>query len=359
MPETKFEALPATKIATASGRIIAVAIVIACINYASLIVITLICSILIAFVLEPSVSFLERIRIPRWLGALLMLVVSIGLLYLVVYGIYDRVIAFIQEFPTYGAPLKHLFANLQDMLKNIEKLASGVVPASAQPQSNLPTVRLQQESHWGPYLLRGIGSVYTFILTVMFIPFLVFFMLTAKGHIWRGTLNLFSDSNRQQAETVILGIGHMIRRYVMGNLMVALMAAALITPIFSLMGLHFALLVGPLAAFLSMIPYLGVALGMAPPLMMALGQYSSATPFIILAVTVLVVHFLAINVLTPKLVGHQVSLNALTVTLAMLFWGWLWGAAGLILAVPMTAAIKAICDNVEKLKPWGAWMGED
>ena len=359
MPETKTEGLPATKIATASGRIIAVAIVIACINYASSIIITLICSILIAFVLEPAVHFLEKIHIPRWLGALLMLAGSIGLLYLVVYGIYDRVIEFVQQFPTYGAPLRHLFSNLEAMVKNIEKLASGVVPVSAQPQSNLPTIRLQQESHWGQYLLRGIGSVYTFIVTVMFVPFLVFFMLTAKSHIWRGTLNLFSDTHRQQAETVILGIGHMIRRYVMGNFMVAVMAAALVTPVFSLMHLHFALLIGPLSAFLSMIPYLGVALAMAPPLMMALGQYAAATPFIVIAVTVMVVHFLAINVLTPKFVGHQVSLNALTVTIAMMFWGWLWGAAGLILAVPMTAALKAVCDNVERLKPWGAWMGED
>lgn len=359
MPETNTETHHPTRITTASGRIIAAAIVIACINFASTIVITLICAILIAFVLEPAVHFLERIHIPRWLGALLMLALSIGLLYLVIYGIYDRVIAFIQEFPTYGAPLKHLFASFEGMVKNIEKLASGVVPNSSQAQTNLPTIRLQQESHWGQYLVRGIGSVYTFLVTVMFVPFLVFFMLTAKNHIWRGTLNLFSDKHRQQAESVILGIGHMIRRYVMGNLLVALMAAVLITPAFALMHLHFALLIGPLSAFLSMIPYLGVALAMAPPLMMALGQYASATPFIVIAVIIMVVHFLAINVLTPKFVGHQVSLNALTVTIAMMFWGWLWGAVGLILAVPMTAALKAVCDHVESLKPWGVWMGED
>lgn len=356
--ETKFEAAPPTKIATASGRIIAVAIVIACINFASSIIITLICAILIAFVLEPAVRFLERIHIPRWVGALIMLAGSIGLLYLVIYGIYDRVIQFIQEFPTYGAPLKHVFASVQDAVKNVEKLASGMVPLPSEPQSNLPTIRLQQESHWGQYLLRGIGSVYTFIVTVTFVPFLVFFMLTAKGHIWKGTLDLFPARHRQQAETVIHGIGHMIRRYVMGNILVALVAAALITPAFSAMGLHFALLIGPLAAFLSMVPYLGVALGMAPPMMMALGQYTSTTPFIVIAAIVLVVHFLAINVLTPKFVGHQVSLNALTVTIAMMFWGWLWGAAGLILAVPLTAAFKAVCDNVGSLKAWGAWMGE-
>jgi predicted PurR-regulated permease PerM len=75
-------------------------------------------------------------------------------------------------------------------------------------------------------------------------------------------------------------------------------------------------------------------------------------------VTVVVVHFVAINLLTPKLVGRRVKLNALTVTIAMLFWGWLWGGIGLILAVPITAAIKAVCDNIQPLKAYSAWMGE-
>ena len=68
--------------------------------------------------------------------------------------------------------------------------------------------------------------------------------------------------------------------------------------------------------------------------------------------------FNCLNVLTPKLVGQRVNLNALSVTIAMMFWSWLWGGFGLILAVPITAAIKAVCDNVETLKPYGAWMGE-
>jgi predicted PurR-regulated permease PerM len=77
-----------------------------------------------------------------------------------------------------------------------------------------------------------------------------------------------------------------------------------------------------------------------------------------IGVSVAVVHFVAVNVLTPKLVGQRVNLNALSVTISMMFWAWLWGGFGLILAVPITAAIKAVCDNVESLKPYGAWMGE-
>jgi len=65
-----------------------------------------------------------------------------------------------------------------------------------------------------------------------------------------------------------------------------------------------------------------------------------------------------VNVLTPKLVGRRVKLNALSVTLSMMFWGWLWGGLGLVLAVPITAGLKAICDNIQSLKPFGAWMGE-
>ena len=357
MPETRFETFPSTKVASTSLRIIAAAIVITCINYASSVVITLICAILIAYVLEPGVRLLERIRVPRWLGALIMLGLGFGLMYLAIYGIYNRVVTFVHDFPTYGEPLRHLVNTVQTFVKNIQQSTSNIV--SSPQQSNLPTVRLQSEEHWGQYLMRGIGSVYTFLMTVMFIPFLVFFMLTAKRHLWAGTLNLFSTNHRQQAETVIHSIGHMIQRYIFGNVIVALISAALITPAFALIHLRFALLLGPIAAFLSMIPYLGVALAIAPPLLMALGQFTTPGPFIAIAIIIMVVHFVAMNILTPKFVGHQVSLNTLTVALAMLFWGWMWGAAGLVLAVPITASFKAICDNVERLKPWGAWMGED
>lgn len=357
MPDSRPEPSTAARAASISLRIIAVAIIVAAINYASSVVITLICSMFIAFVLEPGVRFFERFKIPRWIGSLVMILFALTIVYLTIYGIYDRISAFIHDFPTYAEPLKHLVRSFQKFVGSIQQGTSNImVPNSQQP--SLPTIRLQQESPWVQYFMRGVGSVYTFAVTVMFIPFLVFFMLASKNRIWASTLNLFARERRQQAEEVIQGIGQMVREYVLGNIFVALISAAFITPVFSLIHLRYALLLGPMAAFLSLIPYLGVALGIIPPLMVALGQYSQVGPFIAIGITVMVVHFLAINFLTPKLVGHRVKLNALTVTISMMFWGWLWGGIGLVLAVPITAAVKAVCDNVEKLKPWGAWMGE-
>lgn len=356
MPETKVDVAPSTTAAATSLRIIAAAIICACIYYASSIVITLICSIFIAFVLDPGVKLLERVRLPRWLGSLLMVLLTLALLYLVIYLVYDRVAAFLDDLPKFAARIKQIVAQIQVTAKSLRQSTSTVLPPGT--DASMPAVRLEQESRWVQFLLRGIGSVYAFTVTVMFIPFLVFFMLTSKDRIWTATLNLFPLERRQQAEGVLRGLSRMVREYVLGNLLVALISAALITPVLMAIDLRYALLMGPLAALLCMIPYIGVALGILPPLFIALVQFDRMGPFLTIALTVVMVHFLAVNFLTPKLVGHRVKLNALTVTIAMMFWGWLWGALGLVLAVPLAAAFKAVCDNVERLKPYGNWMGE-
>jgi predicted PurR-regulated permease PerM len=355
MSETHSES-PYAASASASVKIIAVAVLFGCIYYASSVVITLVCSILIAAVLDPGVKVMEGFRVPRWLASLIMVLLMLTVTYLVIYVIYDRAQAFVEAMPKLVARLKQITAHLQMAAHNIQQSTQTIMPPSS--EANMPTVRLQQESPYEQFLLRGIGSVYAFTVTVMFIPFLVFFMLTSKNQMWAASLNLFPIQRRQQAEDVIHAIARMLRQFVVGNLLVGFISAGLITPVFAIIHLQYALLMGPLAAMLSLVPYIGVALGILPPLLVALMQYDTTSPFIAIGVTVSVVHFLAVNVLTPKFVGQRVNLNALSVTIAMMFWSWLWGGFGLILAVPITAAIKAVCDNVEALKPYGAWMGE-
>jgi predicted PurR-regulated permease PerM len=354
MPETKRETPVAA--ASASLRIIAAGIVIAALFLASSILITLTCSVFIAFVLEPPVRLMERLGIPRWVGSLLIVMLTLTVMYVLVYLAYDHVMDFLDTIPRVVATVQRITTRLEIWTRSLGPGASTLLPAA--PDTSVPTVRLQQESPWTQFFLRGIGSVYAFTVTVAFIPFLVFFMLASKNHIWAATLNLFPIDRRQQTEDVIAGITAMVRQFVLGNIMVALISAVMIVPVFLAVGLPYALLMALFAAFLSVIPYIGVALGMLPPLLMAVAHDDSVGHLVAIALVVFVVHFVAVNVLTPKLVGRRVKLNALSVTLSMMFWGWLWGGLGLVLAVPITAGLKAICDNVKSLKPFGAWMGE-
>jgi predicted PurR-regulated permease PerM len=128
--------------------------------------------------------------------------------------------------------------------------------------------------------------------------------------------------------------------------------------VFMLFRLPYPLLTGPLSGFLSLIPYAGLPLAVLPPLFAALPVYQTLPPYILIGSTVAVLHLLALNLLYPKIVGARVHLNPLVVTIALMVWGVLWGAAGLMLAIPLTAAIKAVCDNVGGLRSYGRLLGD-
>jgi predicted PurR-regulated permease PerM len=125
---------------------------------------------------------------------------------------------------------------------------------------------------------------------------------------------------------------------------------------FMVMGLEFPFLTALLSGTFNLIPYLGVVLSWLPPLLIGLKQFHRVGPFIGIFTVLTVLHLVAANLLVPALVGWRVRLNALALTLSLLFWGWLWGGMGLVLAIPITAVIKVICDHVESMQPVGRWM---
>ena len=136
-----------------------------------------------------------------------------------------------------------------------------------------------------------------------------------------------------------------------------LFIGAVSTIIFGILHLPYFYFIGFISGFLSLVPYLGVLLAAVPPLISGIGQIGGGGIVAIL-VAVFGLHLFALNVLYPKFLGSRLQLNPLAVTLSLLFWGWLWGAMGLVLAVPMTAAIKIVFDHIETLRGYGSWLGE-
>ncbi|MGA9353485.1 MAG: AI-2E family transporter, partial [Terriglobales bacterium] len=139
--------------------------------------------------------------------------------------------------------------------------------------------------------------------------------------------------------------------------LIGLLISGLSVAVFGLLHVPFFYFVGVLSGFLSLVPYLGVVLAMFPPILVGFGQLE-AGDLLIVVVSVVAMHLIALNVLYPKLLGSRLRINPLAVTLALLFWGAVWGAVGLLLAIPITGALKIICDHVESLKPYADWLGE-
>jgi predicted PurR-regulated permease PerM len=346
-----------SKLQAASLIVLATAAVLTLMYFARPVLIITLVSVLLAFILAPIVDACDRAHFPRWFGSGVAILVLVGVSYMGMYFSYNRAISFLEDLPKYTERMRETVIRFRQRTEKIQKTAENVLQTSPTPEDkNAIPVRVRQ-TNWADRLTEGAGAVTEIVLLIGFIPFLTYFMLSWQEHFRSSTVMLFKLEHRNTAYVTLGLISAMIRSFIVGNLVVGIFISLVSTIVFAALHLPYFYFLGVISGFLSLIPYLGVVLALVPPLAAGLGQIHSEQVLVIV-LTVLGLHLFALNVLYPKIIGKRLQLNPLAVTLALLFWGWLWGAMGLILAVPITAALKIILDHVEGLRPWGAWLGE-
>jgi len=328
--------------------------VIAFCYWASMVLVTIFAAVLLAYFLDPVVNWLERVRVPRALGSLLIVLLTLALLAMMGWTLMERADQFGQDWPKYRQPLRAATAAIESRMETFEKHVSEIEP-TAKPGEQIVAVA---ESHPVRDALVGrLGSLSEFLLAATFVPFLVFFMLAAKRQVWHATMQLFPANKRTQVRDALADVTQVLRSYLMGTALVGLVLVVASWLFFWALGLDFPFLTGLVSGLCNLIPYLGVVLSWIPPLLIGLKQYHTVGPFVGIFTMLTLFHIVTANLLIPALVGWKVRLNAVALTVALLFWGWIWGPMGLILAIPVTAVIKVICDHVENLQPIGRWLG--
>jgi len=257
--------------------------------------------------------------------------------------------------PKYSGQIREELVKLRQKAERFESNANVLPQPSEAESKNVITVRTA--STWTDVLTHGFGSVSQVLFAVSFVPFLVYFMLSWQQHVRSATVMLFRMENRHTAYTTLGLIAKMMRSFMVGNFVVGVFMSLVSTAIFAGLRLPFFYFVGPISGFFSLVPYLGVLLALIPPMIVGVGQLASGD-VIVLVITLLALHLFSLNLLYPKILGHRLQLNPLAVTISLLFWGWFWGAIGLVLAIPITGAVKIIFDHVRPLKPYAAWLGD-
>lgn len=339
---------------TFSLRVIAAAIILLFCYYAQGVVITLLLSILLAYCLDPVVEMLERARLPRTIGSLISVLLLVALLSGLGYTLWSRTSQFASNWPRYSEVLRKAVDTVESKLLRFEgQPAESSGTAQAEEQAKRSTI---EDSFLRTLVLRGMGSLYAIFLEITFLPFLVFFMLAGKRKAWHGTLQLFPASRRTQVKETLEDLRDVLRDYLLGMSVVTLLVVAISSLFFWFLGLDYPILTGLASGLLNMVPYIGAVLAWLPPFLLALSKWNTLGVFAVIAIVLTGVHVFAQNFVAPQLVGRRVQLNAVAITIALLFWGWVWGGMGLILAIPITASLRVICDHTEKWKPIGRWM---
>jgi predicted PurR-regulated permease PerM len=334
--------------------VIAIGVIVAFCYFAEWELVTVLISILLSFILAPVVDVLQRIRLPRGVASFIAVMLLLASLYGGAYFSYSQTVSFIENLPKYSSKIRAVVGRFRKSAERLENTTATVLETNRE-EKNAVTIR--SASSWTDVFTKGLGSFSHGLLVLSFIPFLVYFMLTWQQHVRSATVMLFSMEHRHAAYQTLGLISAMVRSFIVGNFLVGFFIAAVSTAVFAVVGVPFFYVVGVISGFLSLIPYLGVVLALVVPMMVGVGQLQS-TDLMFVTVTVIGLHVIGLNILYPKFLGRRLQLNPLAVTLFLLFWGWLWGAVGLVLAIPLTGAMKIIFDHVKRLRPYGAWLGE-
>jgi predicted PurR-regulated permease PerM len=366
-------------------NIIASGVIIGILYWARIVFITATLAIITALILEPFVSLLVKIRFPRSLASFVVCAVAVLALYFAGFGAYGQLSSIAGDVPAFKENLATFVENVADHIQSVEDASARILaPARKQPappplpgnakrtkkaplpaisplSAIAPAVIPEVRIHSNPvtdYIYGQLGTLYQLALMLSFVPLLVYFMLSWRDHLYKSFLYFFDGPDRAAVARSLQGVAGMARAFVVGNFMIGVMLSSVSSALFATIHLQYPFLIGSLSAFLSLVPYAGIFLAALPPLFTALATGAPSTILLIGVAVAVALHLIAMNVLYPTVVGARVHLNPLVVTISLMFWGFLWDAAGLVLAIPITAGLKAVCDNVAGLKNYGRILGD-
>jgi predicted PurR-regulated permease PerM len=326
--------------------VVVIAIIVSFAYFASSLCITFLLAGFLALVLDPIPTFLERLRIPRVISTgLLIIAGALGIVF-AVHASYGRANQIIEDLPDYADRIHDAFEPINQRIQQVQKSAGSITASAPAPitKKSPPMVRVadQPTPAWPSYLIRGVGSVWGALIVGGIVPFLMFFMLVRKSHLYGWVAHTFGET--VDVPTFTSRLTQMVRGFVVGNVIIGAAMAGVMVGVLYTLRVPGAVPLGIASGFLNLIPFLGAILAAGLPLFASIFQFDSPAPFVLMVVAAIALHIVSANFLIPRFIGSRVNIGPVAATMGMLFWGWLWGIMGVLLAVPLTACVKLIAD---------------
>ncbi|MBM3305226.1 MAG: AI-2E family transporter [Candidatus Aminicenantes bacterium] len=300
-------------------------------------------AVFFSYILDPALGFLEKRRFPRPAAAAVVLLLAFVLLYLLGTLVYSSGKTLATELPKYQQRLTELSLLLD----------KGVGPFHLDVSSVLEKIDFDRAA---ALILSGLGPFLAFVLKLFLVFLFLGVIVAGRGKGLARVRKIFSPDQAGRITAVLAATNSQVRKYLVIKTAISLGTGFQVWVVLVIFGVDFALLFGFLAFILNFIPYIGSIVAAVLRVSFAFFQLGTPwAPFWILVITVGLDSFLA-SFVEPRAMGQGLDLSPLLVLFSFLFWGWLWGLPGMVLAVPFTAAVKIFCQNVPGLRPIAVLM---
>jgi predicted PurR-regulated permease PerM len=308
-----------------------------------------------AYAVHPIVVRLERRRVPRPAAAVAGALTAIVVVAAVLAILWTQLDAFAAELPAYESRLRGISRRIAGHLSTVQRRSEELVPAPAARDG----VKVTPGVPWGTLLLGTAQSAAAVGMGALIAVFTLYFSL-ADGPRYRAKLLAAAPTPAARARTAAAfrELHHDLGQYLVNRVLLNSGAGLVAALAYAAFGLRHAAIWGVTTAVCRFVPFVGTALGLALPVLMAVLQYGTLRDPLLVAAIYLAIVFVQGNVVDPIFLGRQLRMNSLAVFLGSLFWYWIWGPVGLLLAVPLLSAIRIACAHVPRLRLVADLLGE-
>ena len=352
--------------------VLAVIAVVFALDWAQTFVISLLLGILIAYALNPLVVRLERIRVPRTLASLIVMLGVMGSLVFGIWSLRDEMQTIVAQLPVAASKFSTGLARLrtsqvgamqkmQSAATEVEKAtaqAAGAAPIAKQPATHV--VIDQPMFKLGDFLWVGSKGALGAMGQAIMVLFLTFFLLVGGDMFKRKLVRLTgpSLSNRKITVQILDDINDSIQKYLFMLLSTNVLVGLLVWAVFAWIGLENAGAWAVAAGFLHVVPYIGPGVTAAATGMAAFMQFDSFSMAVLVAGGSMAIATVVGTFVTTWMTGRIAKMNAAAIFISLLFWGWLWGIWGMLLGIPIIVIVKVVSQHVEQLQPVAELLGE-
>lgn len=306
-------------------------------------------SVLIAILLNPVVTLLEKHKVNHVLAICIALLAAFLVIAGVMYFLSSQIINFGDELPVFKQKLAKMFVDLQTWAQN-----DMGVPIARQNQ-------WLQEAQDGlkPVLTHSLGTALGSLSLALLVPVYVFLFLYYKALMVDFLHNVFKSTDNTEIDVMLKSSKGAVQQYMVGLLLEALIVAVMNSAALFILGVKYALLIGIIGAILNMLPYIGGIIAIALPVLIATVTKEGYSTQIGVVAAYLIIQFIDNHFLIPWVVSSKVKINALISIVVVFFWGYFWGISGMFLSIPITGVLKIVFDRIPDLKPWGRLLGDE
>jgi predicted PurR-regulated permease PerM len=318
------------------------------------VVVPIIVAFMLSMALHPAMDFLARFHIPRFVAGLVIVLMGAAFLFGTAYLLSGPTSTWLAKAPESLTQLQIRLADLIKVTDRIQKAGKEVEKINTDSKAQEVSVKGPGLSN---FLFSGTRAVITGLLTT---AVLLFFLLISGDQFLRRLIEILPTmSNKRQAVTISNEIQRTVSGY-LATIVLMNMAVGFLTGIAAYFcGLSDPIMWGTVAFLLNFAPYIGPLVGVGIFVLAGLLTFDSLWHAFLPASLYLAIHIAEGEGITPILLARRFTLNPVLVIISLIFWYWMWGVAGAILAVPMLATLKLVCDRIESLMALGHFLGTE